>query len=129
MLKNWVFINVLFPGEKCSVKLTVDSEANRVVFVEGGKDFFWFLMSLPQLSIATFINQIQINRVGSIGNIYKSVKNLNEAYIKFNQTKEELLISSESKSWSQALELFQGSFLVFYLLFQLVCLILISYGL
>ncbi|KAG5606703.1 hypothetical protein H5410_028195 [Solanum commersonii] len=25
----------LFPGEKCSVKLTLDSEANRVVFAEG----------------------------------------------------------------------------------------------
>ncbi|KAG5606745.1 hypothetical protein H5410_028237 [Solanum commersonii] len=99
----------LFPGEKCGVKLTVDSEANRVVFVEGGKDFFWFLMSLPQLSIATFISQIQINRVGSIGNIYQSVKNLNEAYIKSNQTKDELLISSESKSWSQALKLFQAT--------------------
>ncbi|WMV30625.1 hypothetical protein MTR67_024010 [Solanum verrucosum] len=66
-------------------------------------------MSLPQLSIATFINQIQINRVGSIGNIYQSVQNLNEAYIKSNQTKDELLISSESKSWSQALELFQAT--------------------
>ncbi|KAK4716402.1 hypothetical protein R3W88_014740 [Solanum pinnatisectum] len=84
-------------GEKCSVKLTVDSEANRVVFVEGGKDFFWFLMSLPQLAIL------------SVGNIYQNIINPNEAYIKSNQTKDKLLISSESKSWSQALELFQAT--------------------
>ncbi|KAK4716401.1 hypothetical protein R3W88_014739 [Solanum pinnatisectum] len=65
-------------------------------------------MSLVEHPIAIFMNHIQTNRVGSIPNIYQSVQNLNDAYMKSNQTKDQLLRSSESKSWSQALELVQG---------------------
>ncbi|XP_075087329.1 uncharacterized protein LOC142169494 [Nicotiana tabacum] len=43
--------------------------------------------------------------VGSIGNIYRSVKNLDEAYMHPNQTKDELLLASGSKSWSKSLQL------------------------
>uniref|UniRef100_M1DA95 Uncharacterized protein n=1 Tax=Solanum tuberosum TaxID=4113 RepID=M1DA95_SOLTU len=99
----------LFSGEKCSLKLTIDTKTNRVVFAEGGKDLFCFLMSLLELPIAIFMNHIQTNRVGSIPNIYQSVQNLNDAYIQSNETKDQLLRSSESKSWSQALELVQAT--------------------
>ncbi|WMV30637.1 hypothetical protein MTR67_024022, partial [Solanum verrucosum] len=94
-------------GEKCSLKLTIDTKTNRVVFAEGGKDLFCFLMRLLELLIAIFMNHIQTNRVGSIPNIYQSVQNLNDAYMQSTQTKDQLLRSSESKSWSQALELVQ----------------------
>ncbi|KAG5606746.1 hypothetical protein H5410_028238 [Solanum commersonii] len=99
----------LFSREKCSLKLTIDTKTNRVVFAEGGKDLFCFLMSLVELPIAIFMNHIQTNRVGSIPNIYQSVQNLNDAYMESNQTKDQLLRSSESKSWSQALELVQAT--------------------
>ncbi|OIT19294.1 PREDICTED: uncharacterized protein LOC109221618 [Nicotiana attenuata] len=97
-------------GENCSVKLIVDNKAKRVLFVEAGKDFFCFLISLLQLPIGTIINRTTTDRsirtmVGCIGNIYRSVKNLNEAYMHSNQTKEELLLASGSKSWSEALQL------------------------
>ncbi|XP_009791961.1 uncharacterized protein LOC107763974 [Nicotiana tabacum] len=97
-------------GENCSVKLIVDNKAKRVLFVEAGKDFFCFLISLLQLPTGTIINRTTTDRsirtmVGCIGNIYRSVKNLNEAYMHSNQTKDELLLASGSKSWSEALQL------------------------
>ncbi|KAG5606751.1 hypothetical protein H5410_028243 [Solanum commersonii] len=95
----------LFSGEKCSLKLTIDTKTNRVVFAKGGKELFCFLMKLLEVPIAIFMNHIQTNRVGSIPIIFQSVQNLNDAYMKSNQTKDQLLRSSESKSWSQALEL------------------------
>ncbi|KAG5606708.1 hypothetical protein H5410_028200 [Solanum commersonii] len=99
----------LFSGEKCSLKVTIDTKTNRVVFAEGGKDLFCFLMSLLELPITIFMNHIQTKRVGSIPNIYQSVQNLNDAYMQSNQTKDQLLMSGESKSWPQAWELVQAT--------------------
>ncbi|MCE0480528.1 hypothetical protein HAX54_037469 [Datura stramonium] len=102
-------------GEKCSVKLIIDTEANRVVFAEAGKDLFCFLIGLLQLPIATVIERTNRDKrgptmIGCIGNVYQSVKNLNEAYyLQCNQTKDELLIPSASNSWFEALQLFHAT--------------------
>ncbi|KAJ7975867.1 DUF674 family protein [Quillaja saponaria] len=79
-------------GTKVSLKLLIDKNANKVIFAEAGKDFVDFLFNLLSLPISTIIRLLTTeSMVGCIGNLYKSIENLNETYMQPNQTKDMLL--------------------------------------
>ncbi|KAK8515022.1 hypothetical protein V6N12_001187 [Hibiscus sabdariffa] len=75
-----------------SLKLMIDPKSNRLLFAEAGKDFVDFLfyvMSLPVGSMTRLLGEL--GTVGCIGNIYRSVENLNDSYILSASDKEMLL--------------------------------------
>ena len=77
---------------KLSLKLLIDKKVNKVLFAEAGKEFVDFLFYLLSLPVGTVISLLKSeNMVGSIGNLYRSLENLNEAYVQPNQHKNLLL--------------------------------------
>ncbi|KAI4348109.1 hypothetical protein L6164_008870 [Bauhinia variegata] len=87
---------------KFSIKLLIDTTSERVLFAEAGKDFIDFLFSLLSLPIGTVFSLLtKEDMEGSIGNIYKSIENLNETYIQPNKNKDILLKQSASFSASE----------------------------
>ncbi|XP_059666203.1 uncharacterized protein LOC132312015 [Cornus florida] len=77
---------------KVSLKLLIDAKAHKVLFAEAGKDFVDFLFNLLSLPVGTVIRLLtNETMVGSIGNLYKSIENLNEDYMQPNQNKDLLL--------------------------------------
>ncbi|XP_010273528.1 PREDICTED: uncharacterized protein LOC104609039 [Nelumbo nucifera] len=77
---------------KLSIKLLVDKSANKVLFAEVGKDFVDFLFNLLATPLGTIVKLLtKKNMVGSVGNLYESVKNLSQSYIQPDQKKEYLL--------------------------------------
>ncbi|KAB1217967.1 hypothetical protein CJ030_MR3G014623 [Morella rubra] len=77
---------------KLSLKLLVDKKANKVIFAEAGKDFVDFLFHLLSLPIGSVIGLLSSRTmVGCIGNLYKSIEDLNVAYLHANQHKDLLL--------------------------------------
>ncbi|OMO97104.1 hypothetical protein COLO4_14888 [Corchorus olitorius] len=86
-------------NSKVSLKLLIDSKNNKVLFAESGKDFVDFLFNLLALPVATVIRLLTKNNiVGSLGNIYDSIENLDETYIEPNQNKDTLLKPSAPNS-------------------------------
>ncbi|XP_023887945.1 uncharacterized protein LOC112000072 [Quercus suber] len=67
-----------------SLKLLIDTERERVLFAEAGKEFIDFLLSILALPLGT-------GMVGSFGNIYHSIDNLGTVYLQPNVNKETLL--------------------------------------
>ncbi|XP_031372614.1 uncharacterized protein LOC116187809 [Punica granatum] len=66
-----------------NLKLLIDQENNRVLFAETGKefvDFIFRILALPAGTITQLINGKEM--VGSIGNLYSSIENLNDTYMK-----------------------------------------------
>ncbi|XP_047331665.1 uncharacterized protein LOC124935264 [Impatiens glandulifera] len=79
---------------KLSMKLLIDRESKKVLFAEAGKDVIDFLFNLLSLPLATVINLLSNSKngmVGSLSNLYKSVENLDKAYIQPDQNKDTLL--------------------------------------
>ncbi|XWS75028.1 hypothetical protein CRYUN_Cryun01aG0049900 [Craigia yunnanensis] len=77
---------------KLSLKLLIDNRVNRVLFAEAGKEFVDFLFNFLSLPVGTIIRLLKsANMVGSIGNLYQSPENLDEAYLQPNQQKNSLL--------------------------------------
>ncbi|XP_047331667.1 uncharacterized protein LOC124935266 [Impatiens glandulifera] len=77
-----------------SMKLLIDRESKKVLFAEAGKDVIDFLFNLLSLPLATVINILSDSKsctVGSLNNLYKSVENLDKAYIQPDQNKDTLL--------------------------------------
>ncbi|OWM87532.1 hypothetical protein CDL15_Pgr022644 [Punica granatum] len=65
------------------LKLLIDRENNRLLFAEAGKefvDFMFYILALPVGTITQLINGKDM--VGSIGNLYSSIENLNDTYMK-----------------------------------------------
>jgi len=65
-----------------SSKLIIDSKREKVLFVEASKavvDFLFYLLCLPIGSATRILNKDQM--VGSLVNLYESVKNLDETYM------------------------------------------------
>ncbi|GFP86454.1 hypothetical protein PHJA_000789200 [Phtheirospermum japonicum] len=74
------------------LKLLIDTQAKRVLFAEAGKDCVDFLFCILSLPVAKLISLLgKQEMVGSVSNLYESVKNLNNSYIQPNQTKNTLL--------------------------------------
>ncbi|XP_039135868.1 uncharacterized protein LOC120273312 [Dioscorea cayenensis subsp. rotundata] len=83
------------------LKLLIDTKANRVLFAEAGKevvDFLFTLLGLPLGSIVKLLSKSQM--IGSIGNIYSSLENLDFTYIQPHQDKD-ILLSPQVKEQKQ----------------------------
>ena len=66
---------------KLSLKLLIDKSVNKILFAEAGKEFVDFLFNLLSLPVGTIMRLLKsANMVGSIGNPYQSLENLDEAY-------------------------------------------------
>ena len=75
-----------------SLRLLIDTERERVLFAEAGKEFIDFLLSILALPLGTFIPFFEKQgMVGSFGNIYHSIDNLGIVYLQPNVNKETLL--------------------------------------
>ncbi|QCE08781.1 hypothetical protein DEO72_LG9g3811 [Vigna unguiculata] len=69
-------------SSKLTLKLIIDSKREKVLFAEASKavvDFLFYLLCLPVGSATRILNQDQM--VGSLVNLYESVKNLDETYM------------------------------------------------
>ncbi|CAJ2646052.1 unnamed protein product [Trifolium pratense] len=77
---------------KVSMKLLIDTKNEKVLFAEASKDVVDFLLNLLCLPIGTVVKLLSSNgMVGSLGNLYQSVENLNQNYMLPDQTKDVLL--------------------------------------
>lgn len=75
-----------------SMKLLIDTKNQRVLFAEASKYVIDFLFNLLCLPISTVMKHISSDdMVGSLCNLYNSVENLDQIYMKPNQTKDVLL--------------------------------------
>nr|GLL27907.1 uncharacterized protein LOC109148275 isoform X2 [Ipomoea trifida] len=75
-----------------SLKLLVDKKARKVVFAEADKPFVDFLFHLMCLPLGTVIKLVNHNSmVGSLGNLYGSIKTINDTYLQPNINKDGLL--------------------------------------
>ncbi|GMI80675.1 hypothetical protein like AT3G09110 [Hibiscus trionum] len=75
-----------------SLKLLVDTASQRVLFAESGKDFVDFLfniLSLPTGTVTRLLTKHEM--VGSLGNLYDSLENMNDTYILPSANKDTLL--------------------------------------
>ncbi|XP_048140262.1 uncharacterized protein LOC125316294 [Rhodamnia argentea] len=79
---------------KLKLKLVVDKSKQRVVFAEAGKDFVDFLFHIQALPIATLahIRAMKADSVdGSLGNLYKSIADLEDVYFMMPRHRQNLL--------------------------------------
>ncbi|CAL5210257.1 unnamed protein product [Lathyrus oleraceus] len=77
---------------KVSMKLLIDTKNQKVLFAEASKSVVDFLFNLLCLPIGTVVKLLSANgMVGSLGNLYQSVENLNQNYMLPDQTKDILL--------------------------------------
>ncbi|KAK2459081.1 hypothetical protein QL285_006157 [Trifolium repens] len=77
---------------KVSLKLLIDTKNEKVLFAEASKSVIDFLFNLLCLPIGTVVKLLSTNdMVGSLGNLYQSVENLNQNYMLPEQTKDVLL--------------------------------------
>jgi len=74
------------------MKLLIDTKNQKVLFAEASKAVVDFLFNLLCLPIGTVVKLLSTNgMVGSLGNLYESVENLNQNYMLPDQTKDVLL--------------------------------------
>ena len=77
---------------KVSLKLLMDTKNEKVLFADASKPVIDFLFNLLCLPIGTVVKLLGTNgMVGSLGNLYQSVENLNQNYMQPFQTKDVLL--------------------------------------
>ncbi|KAK7357968.1 hypothetical protein VNO80_17266 [Phaseolus coccineus] len=89
-------------SSKLTLKLLIDTNRDKVLFAEASKAVVDFLFNLLRLPIGTVIRILNKDHmVGSLGNLYQSVENLDEAYMQPNQQKDLLLKPSAAISSSQ----------------------------
>ncbi|CAL1387233.1 unnamed protein product [Linum trigynum] len=66
---------------KMKLKLLVDKKANKVIFAECGENFVEFLFNLLSLPVSQIIEIIsKESMVGSLGNIYQSMRDLKQPF-------------------------------------------------
>ncbi|CDP00033.1 unnamed protein product [Coffea canephora] len=79
-------------SSKISFKLLIDTNNNKVLFAEAGKNFVDFLLHIFSLPLGTATRLLREQEtIGSLENLYHSIENLDEAYILANQNKDILL--------------------------------------
>ncbi|XP_024988591.1 uncharacterized protein LOC112523288 [Cynara cardunculus var. scolymus] len=72
-----------------SLKLLIHKKYQKVLFAEASKEFVDFLFHSLSLPVATVIRLLKKkSMVGSMGNVYDSIKNLSDTYMQPNQSKE-----------------------------------------
>ncbi|KAM0926150.1 hypothetical protein ACQ4PT_003757 [Festuca glaucescens] len=75
-----------------SMKLLVDTKAQRVLFTEASKDVVDFLFSLLALPVGTAVKLLgKESMVGCVGNLYGSVEKLDGTYVQASAAKDALL--------------------------------------
>nr|XP_025881588.1 uncharacterized protein LOC4324506 [Oryza sativa Japonica Group] len=75
-----------------SMKLLVDTNAQRVLFAEASKDVVDFLFSLLALPVGTAVKLLgKDSMVGCVGNLYASVEKLDGTYVQPGASKNALL--------------------------------------
>jgi hypothetical protein len=75
-----------------SMKLLIDTKSQRVLYAEAGKDVVDFLFSLLTLPVGTVVKILsQGSMVGSVGNLYGSVEELDDTYVRSSRAKKALL--------------------------------------
>ncbi|KAI3748688.1 hypothetical protein L6452_11947 [Arctium lappa] len=79
-------------SSKVSLKLLIHKKTKKVLFAEANKQFVDFLFHILSLPVGTVIRLLKKNSmVGSLGNVYDSIENLNESYMQPNQSKDSIL--------------------------------------
>jgi hypothetical protein len=74
------------------MKRLIDTKSERVLYAEAGKDVVDFLFSLLTLPVGTVVKILsQDFMVGSIGNLYGSVEELDDTFVRSADTKDALL--------------------------------------
>ncbi|KAM1653691.1 hypothetical protein ACFX14_006254 [Malus domestica] len=78
--------------EKISIKLIVSKSKKKVYYAEVGEDFVNLLFSFLTLPLGFVVKQMQHNSLkGCIDQLYKSVEDLDEQYLKSNLHKKKLV--------------------------------------
>ncbi|KAL3828508.1 hypothetical protein ACJIZ3_017310 [Penstemon smallii] len=73
---------IIMEEPQISLKLLINSQREEVIYAEAGKDCVDFLFHILSLPIASVIRLLRENgMVGTVQNLYESVKNLDETYI------------------------------------------------
>lgn len=86
-------------NSKFTLKLLIDTKNEKVVFAEASKSVVDFLLHMLGLPLATVVKLLGNNdMIGSIGNIYQSVEDLDEKYMHQEQSKNLLLNPTASIS-------------------------------
>jgi hypothetical protein len=94
-------------NSKLTLKLLIDTKNEKVVFAEASKSVVDFLLHMLGLPLATVAKLLGNNdTVGSIGNIYQSVEDLDEKYMHQEQSKNLLLNPTASISSNEFCNLF-----------------------
>ncbi|KAF7847999.1 hypothetical protein BT93_L2382 [Corymbia citriodora subsp. variegata] len=83
---------------RVNLKLLVDKSNQKVLFAEGGKDFVDFLFHILALPVGTVIRLLEKTGMeGSLGNLYGSIENLNDVYIK--SSKKDILLNPKAPAF------------------------------
>ncbi|KAF7847246.1 hypothetical protein BT93_L3157 [Corymbia citriodora subsp. variegata] len=83
---------------RVNLKLLVDKSNWKVLFAEGGKDFVDFLFHILALPVGTVIRLLEkTGMVGSLGNLYSSVKKLSDVYIE--SSKKDILLEPKAPAF------------------------------
>ncbi|KAK2459076.1 hypothetical protein QL285_006151 [Trifolium repens] len=86
---------------KLTLKLLIDTKNEKVLFAEASKPVVDFIFNILSLPVGTIVKLLGNNNgmVGSIGNLYQSVENLNHNYIQQDQNKD-VLLNPSAPGWS-----------------------------
>ncbi|KAL2928053.1 polyprotein, partial [Bienertia sinuspersici] len=77
---------------KVSIKIMVDTKANKVVFAEADKDFVDFIFHILTLPLSTVVKLLnQKGMAGCLSDLYKSIESLNTNYFEANRDKDSVL--------------------------------------
>ncbi|KAG5602302.1 hypothetical protein H5410_033672, partial [Solanum commersonii] len=83
---------VLTKPTKLSMKLLIDTKAGKVLFAEAEKDCVDFLFHILSLPVGTVVRLLKEKGMNwCLHNLYQSVENLNDTYMKSNEAKNILL--------------------------------------
>ncbi|CAH9065358.1 unnamed protein product [Cuscuta europaea] len=74
-----------------SLKLLISKSSQKVVYAEADKPFVDFLFHLMSFPLGAMIKLVSSSMVGSLGNLYASIQNLNETYLQPHVDKDVLL--------------------------------------
>ncbi|KAF0918242.1 hypothetical protein E2562_023325 [Oryza meyeriana var. granulata] len=86
------------PAASLTLKLLVDTKAQRVLYAEGSKDVVDFLLSLLAVPLGGVTKLLTAGAmVGSVGNLYSSIDKLGDGYACRGDVKAALMATSRSR--------------------------------